>query len=116
MAIYETHDAHKVDVLRTRWYSNNYNQCKDAVISVAKQLGYEVVNVDDNYCEMLLEGAKYSIITKITSITPRETGVDFHVTSRSMLDFGAGKKHITLWYDSLSKHVQYKGTSLHING
>lgn len=116
MAVYETKDIHKFDELKTRYFANSYEQCKTAVLDVAKKLGYEVLNVDDRYNEIYISGKKYSIVIKIVSFNPRDTGVDFYVQSLGMLDLGKGKKHIVMWYDELAKGLQFKGIALHANG
>jgi hypothetical protein len=53
-----TSDFAKNERLLTRYYRNDYKTTKNAVINVAKKLGYEVVDTNDQFKELLI-----SIIT-----------------------------------------------------
>ena len=112
MSFYETHELHRKDVLRTQWFECTYQDMKKAVFKVAEELGYAVIDVNDTYKEMLLEGPD-TLIVKITSYHKYEQGVDFNLSTKWFFDFGLGKRVITRWYNHIAKHVKFKGVSLH---
>ncbi|MFI3328851.1 MAG: hypothetical protein R3Y05_00040 [bacterium] len=116
MATYETSDINKKDELVTRWYNCDYNKAKEAVLKIMDNFKYNLVHTDDNYGEILFESVKYSTVVKITSITPIETGIDFYITKKSMLDFKKGIAQITSIYKELDKSLRFKGKGLHKNG
>ena len=112
MANYETHELHSKEALRTRWYQGTYQDVKTGILKVAQEFGYDILDVNDRFQEMLLEGSVV-LVVKITSFNRYEQGVDFNVTTRSFFDFGKGKRVITSWYDALGKYCKFKGISLH---
>ena len=68
MSFYETHELHRKEVLRTRWYQCTYQDMKKAIFDVAEELGYGVIDVNDTYQEMLLEGPNVLVI-KVSSFS-----------------------------------------------
>ena len=112
MVFYETRELHKKVALRTRWYQGKYSEIKDAILKVASEMGYEVIDINDTYQEMLLEGTN-TISIKISSYGRYEHGVDFSLSSNLPFDFGMGKRVIVKWYDNLGKYCKFKGVSLH---
>lgn len=113
MATISTQEKHKTPELVSRWYTNSYDEAKSAVLEIAKGYGYSISNINDQFAELFLLSNKYSLVVKITSLTPRETSVDFHLVSKGLLDFGKGKKHVIEWYAKLDKKLRFKGVGLH---
>ena len=112
MSFYETHELHRKEALRTHWYQCTYDDVKKAIFKIAEELGYGVIDVNDRYQEMLLEGPD-SLVVKVTSYTKYEQGVDFNLQTKWFFDFGLGKNVITKWYSHIGKHCKFKGVSLH---
>ena len=112
MSFYETRELHSKEAFRTRWYQCNYEQMKKAIFDVAEELGYAVIDVNDTFKEILLEG-RHLVIVKITSFNKYEQGVDFNITTNWLLDLGRGKAFVNRLYDSIAQHVKFKGISLH---
>lgn len=112
MAFYETHELHRKEELRTRWFNGSYEDMKKAIFAAADYLGYAVYDCNDTYQEFLLEGPA-SLVIKVCSYGRYEHGVDFNINTRGFIDFGKGKRMITQFYDALGKHVRFKGVSLH---
>lgn len=112
MSFYETHELHRKEALRTRWYQCTYQEMKKAIFDIAEELGYGVTDVNDTYQEILLEGPNVLVI-KVSSFSRYEQGVDFNLSTKWFFDFGLGKNTIIRLYDQLAKHVKFKGVSLH---
>ena len=112
MSFFETRELHSKLELRTNWYQCTYQEAKKAIFSVAEELGYEVVDVNDTFHEMLLEGP-YAIVVKITSYGRFEQGIDFAVSTKWLLDLGRSKKLVGSLYSHIAKYVKFKGVSLH---
>ena len=112
MAIYETHELHSKEALRTHWYQGTYQDVKNGVVKLAKEFGYDIIDINDRFQEMLLEGPAVLVI-KVTSYNRYEQGIDFNVTTGGFIDFGKGKKIITKWYEALGRYCKFKGVSLH---
>ena len=49
----------------------------------------------------------------IYEYNPAETSVDIYYQSKRLFDFGASKKDIQIFYNSLSEKLVFKGLSLH---
>lgn len=113
--VYETKDIHTNPSMITRYYVNDYLQCKNAVIKVAENLGYLLAGENDEYAELLFVGKKYDFIVRVYSYTPRETSIDFFVDKKGMFS-ASPVKIVAQWYDSLGKMLQFKGLGLHKNG
>lgn len=112
MSFYETRELHTKEAFRTNWYQCTYDQIKKAIFEVAEELGYDVVDVNDTFKEILLEG-RHMIIIKVTSFNKFEQGIDFNITTKWLFDLGRGKVLVGRLYDSIAKHVKFKGVSLH---
>ena len=109
---YETRELHKKLEFRTRWYQGTYENVKEAIFLAAEELGYYVIDVNDAFKEMLLEG-RHTVVVKVTSYNKYELGVDFNISNRWILDFGRGKKIVNSLYEHIGRHAKYKGVSLH---
>ena len=47
MSFYETHELHRKEELRTRWYQGSYEEMKKAIFAVADYLGYGVYDCNE---------------------------------------------------------------------
>lgn len=113
--VHETKDIHTNPSMITRYYVNDYLQCKNAVIKVAENLGYHLAGVNDEYAELLLVGKNHDLIVRIYSYTPRETAIDFFVDKKGFFSVNPAKL-VPQWYELLGKMLQFKGLGLHKNG
>lgn len=113
MAYIETRETHKKDALRTHWYQGTYAEMKKALEQMAKDFGYEIVDCNDHYQEMLLEGMNSTISIKVSSFGRYEQGVDFNLDNKFLLDLGRGVRLITKMYEYLGACCKFKGVSLH---
>lgn len=114
MKKYETSDINSNPLLITNWYVDDYAQCKLAVENIAKNCGFVVVGSDDTYKELLVANSKIEFVIKITTINPRESGIDFCVTRKTFLINAVNI--IDFWYSELKKQLQLKGKGLHKDG
>ena len=112
MSFYETRELHGKEAFRTRWYQASYDEVKKAIFKMAEDLGYGIIDVNDTFHEMLLEG-KHVVIVKITSYNRYEQGVDFNISTKWLLDLGRGKTLVSRLYNQIAKYVKFKGISLH---
>lgn len=112
MATIETKHNHEIVDLHTRWYQNNYEQCKEAVVSIAKKLNYVVVNINDTFGELLVESSEFSHVFDISSVTPLNTSIDICVTSKKL--FKKPIPQICFLYEELNKALKFrsKGSGL----
>lgn len=109
---YETRELHRKLDFRTRWYQATYEQVKKAIFAAVEEMGYCVIDVNDTFKEMLIEG-RHVLVVKITSYTKYEQGVDFNISTKWLLDLGRGKKLINALYEHIGRHANLKGVSLH---
>lgn len=112
MSFFETRELHSKEELRTHWFQCTYQEAKKAIFEAAEELGYSVIDVNDTFHEMLLEGP-HVVVVKITSYGRYEQGIDFAVSTKWLLDLGRSKKVVGRLYNSIAKHVKFKGVSLH---
>ena len=112
MSFLETREMHSKEALRTRWFQGTYDEIKKAIFETAEDLGYGVVEVNDTFKEMLLEGP-HVVVIKISSYGRYEHGVDLTISTKWLLDLGRGKNVVTRFYNQLGKHAKFKGVSLH---
>ena len=112
MSFFETRELHSKEALRTHWFQCTYQEAKKAIFSVAEELGYGVIDVNDTFHEMLLEGP-HVVVVKITSYGRYEQGIDFAVSTKWLVDLGRSKTVVGRLYNSIAKHVKFKGISLH---
>ena len=108
MGYKHTSELNKDGDLRTRWYIANFKKCLEAVEFVAQKKNMNILNVDENYGEILLENMKFDCTITIIEITPRESSVDFSLGYRGLLDLGKSKKEIISWYNELEKRLTVK--------
>lgn len=93
----------------THYYGNDYNTSKDAVIRVAKSLGYKVTNVDDQYKEILAVSRTHGeIIITLFVQSYYETAIDLKVTTHYVISAGRTKKKAVAFYDLLDRALTLK--------
>lgn len=112
---FETSDNHSDSKMITNWYYNDFEECVDAIKKVAKLLDYSIININNDYFELLLKGFKFEIIIKITSFNPRESSIDFTLIKNSLFT-PKPIDHVELWYSELKKILEFRGKGLHKNG
>ena len=112
MSFLETREMHSKEALRTRWFQGTYDEVKKGIFAAAEELGYGVIDVNDTFKEMLLEGP-HVLVIKISSYGRYEHGVDLTLSTKWWLDLGRGKNVVGRFYNHLGKHVKFKGVSLH---
>ena len=112
MSFYETRELHKKEALRTHWYACSYNEAKEVIISMANVFGFSIVDINDTYQEILLDG-RGSLVVKVCSFGKYEQGIDFNFDNHHIIDFGAGARFITKLYSYIGSKLRFKGVSLH---
>lgn len=110
---YQTSEKASSDALKSRWYKANFQMTKKAVLEVLDEFGFEPKVTDDTYGEIFVESDKFVMTITIYEYNPAETSVDIYYQSKRLFDFGASKKDIQIFYNSLSKKLVFKGLSLH---
>jgi len=113
MSFYETHETHSKEALRTRWYRCTFEEIKNAIRRASEQLGYEILDFNQEYKEFLLENGNVSLVIHVSSYGGYEQGVDFNIDTNTFFDFGKGKRLISKFYEKLGTIVTLKGVSLH---
>ena len=98
-----TSDFAKNERLLTRYYRNDYKSTKNAVMNVAKKLGYEVVDANDQFKELLLSGMTSDITVSIISVSYYEQAIDLHIITHYLLSMGRGIGHIEDFYAELDR-------------
>ena len=109
---YETSDREMDVDLQTRYYKNNYQQCKEAVVQTLKKASYTVRFEDDARQELMLNTKGVELIVSMVRISPIETAVDFTVNTQGLISFGKGKKVIASVYKELDQVLTLKGIAL----
>ncbi len=93
----------------THYYANDYNNVKEAVIVASKKLGYEVLNIDDKYKEILLAyKTKVEIIVTITTISYYENAVDMKINTKYFIPMGRTIKVADNVYNELNHLISLK--------
>ncbi len=93
----------------THYYRNDYNKIKDAISAVAKQLGYTITNIDDQYKELLLvTRTKGELIITVYSLSYYDNSVDIKSTTHHLIACGRAKKRVKEFYEALNKMLELK--------
>lgn len=100
-----TSDYDKNERLLTHYYRNDFKTTKNAVIDVAKKLGYEVVDVNEQYKEILISNMTSEITISIIEISYYEQAVDLHIVTHYLLSMGRGLAHIDEYYNELDRNL-----------
>ena len=75
---FTTSDNAKSDELLTRYFRNDYNSTKKAILEVCDKLKYTIVNVNDDYKEFLISSSRSEIIISVIAVGYYEMAVDFN--------------------------------------
>lgn len=105
---YETANNQTDTELVSHYYRNDYNTVKDAVLNYAKLKQYEVLNIDDEYREILLRFGRGDVIVTIFGVNSYEFSVDFKVTTNYILGLARGQKIIIDFYKNLDRSLTLK--------
>ncbi|HEY8435505.1 MAG TPA: hypothetical protein VIK63_00415 [Haloplasmataceae bacterium] len=105
----ETRDHHPQPAFRTRYYKNEYSQVKDMILRYLNENKLRIINVEDNYGEILADGGNYDLIISIKRVTVVEHAVDFKVTMRTLLGLNRPAKIVTSLYNYLDRHLNAQG-------
>jgi hypothetical protein len=111
-----TSDFAKNERLLTRYYRNDYKVTKNAVINVAKKLGYEVVDTNDQFKELLISGMTSDITISIIAVSYYEMAVDLHIVTHYLLSMGRGINHIEEFYNELDRNLTFIHKGARNNG
>ena len=110
---YETSESAKKDYLKSNWYKASYTKVKEALLEVAKEKGYKVVHINDEYSEIFVIGDNFEATFKLYQMKPTETSLDMYFIPKMIFDFGRSKKIITEIYSAMKKKVQFIGLGIH---
>jgi len=109
----ETRELHSDEVLRTRYYRNNFTQVVEAFKKLSEQMDFDVQNINREHTELYLISNGFDCIVTVSQITPIESGVDLKINVFGAIGFGKPKKRAIELYRGLDKTLQFKGVSLH---
>ena len=105
---FETSPVAKDQRLLSHTYSNDYNTVQNAASDAFKQVGIKLINVDNNYHEMLFEYKKSMIILTLIELSLYEVRVDIKVNTKYLLAFKRPIKLIDKLYELLDKRLTLK--------
>ena len=108
---FETNDTPSDQRLKCHYYGNDYLVCQNAVSSVMSGLGYKVMNVNEQYLEMLFESKFAQAIITFSKISLYETCIDIKMNTHYFLPLKKGINHIDEIYSLLDRRLtlKYKG-------
>ena len=81
-AVVETCERGASELVTTHYFKTSYEKSKEAYLEILNELGYDVISIDDNYCEVFAEVPHMTVLAKFTEQNPRETAVDFYINIR----------------------------------
>lgn len=114
MATFETKENAKDEALQTHYFKASYDQIKEAYIEIIKKLHHEILSVNDDYGEIFSEVPHFSVTAKVIMQTPKETSIDFYISSEYLFANGSKvKKFLNNVYQTISKTYELKGVGLH---
>lgn len=99
----QTSDNHKNPDLVTHYYKSDYRKIEEAVITVAKKLGFIVEEVNQDYKEIRVTKRNQELIINIFTISYFEQAVDFKVNTSYILACGRGVKLVKNFYQELDR-------------
>lgn len=102
---FATSDYDKNERLLTHYYRNDYKTTKNAVLEVAKKLYYDVMDINEQYKEILISNMTSEITVNIIEISYYEQAVDLHIITHYLLSRGRGITEIEDFYKELDKHL-----------
>ena len=103
----ETDDFHHLDALRNHYYQNNYDDVRGAIVKMCEELNYKIMNIDDNFKEILVEYNHGEII--FTSILYGYTiQLSMKINSNYFIPFKRPIRDIKNIYAYLDKKLNLK--------
>ena len=82
---FETSDNTEDRRLKPHYYNNDYNTTQQAVIKSLQEVGFQTLNIDNNYHEMLFENKKATVIILLREISLYEMRVDIKISTKYLL-------------------------------
>lgn len=113
MSCHNTYENHPNNHLKSHWYEQSYEECKSAVIEVAKRLEMSVSNINDEYKEIFLVKKNYKLMVKITDFAYHETCIDLYLETPGFLGRFRWRSFIDRYYAELKTLLYFKGVGLH---
>lgn len=113
-AVVETCERGASELVTTHYFKTSYEKLKEVYLEILEGLRYDVISIDDNYCEIFAEVPHMTVLAKFTEQNPRETAVDFYINAEFLLF--SNKKALSFIgtaYSELEKKFELKGTGLH---
>jgi hypothetical protein len=102
---FTTSDNAKSDELLTRYFRNDYNSTKKAILEVCDKLKYTIVNVNDDYKEFLISSSRSEIIISVIAVGYYEMAVDLKINTKYLISMGRGLQEIGKFYAELEKSL-----------
>lgn len=110
---FETSDEPKDQRLKSHYYNNDYQKTQDIISETLKTYNLNLINVDNNYNEMLFENKKIKLIVTLSKISLYETRVDLTINTSYLLPFKRNIKIIDELYLALDKKLTLKHRGSH---
>ncbi len=104
----ETRDLHRDIALRTRYYSNNFNDVEKVIKSLTTHLSMELKQTNKNYGEMYLIGNGFDLIITALEMNPLKTSVDIKCNYFGFIGMNKPKKIIEKIYAYLDSKLKRK--------
>lgn len=114
MAIFETKENSKDEALQTHYFKASYEEIKNAYVEIIKKLHHNILSINDDYGEIFSEIPHFTVTAKVIMQTPKETSIDFYISSEYLFANGSkAKKFLNNVYQTISKAYELKGVGLH---
>jgi len=110
----ETREQHKNEMLRTRYYKNNFDQVEKALRKICSEEDMQLQQVNKRYGDIYICAFDYEVFCTVIQVTPIETSVDFKINYFSTFGFKRPEKKAIHLYERLDKMLIFKGTMLHL--
>lgn len=112
---YETKEYSKIESLVTHYYKTTYQKLKTTMLEYAKQNGFEIVDVNDEYKEACIKNKKFIINIKFSNLSVLETSIDFNIEVDMVFSKKNTIKLLNDIYEYLAKNHQFIGVGIHAN-
>jgi hypothetical protein len=103
---FQTADIETDKRLLTRYYHNNYDTVKEAILSIAKKHQFKIDGIDDRYKEIGISSKKEMYIFNLANPNYTITSVDIKIVCHFLLPFMRPAKMINEFYDELNKLLE----------
>lgn len=113
MAQIETGENVANQALQTRYFKASYDEVKTCYLEFLKEKKHKLLSVNDDYSEIFSEGGSLTCTAKVIMQTPKETSIDFYISSDAFLGGNKAKNFIKAAWDYIAKKYELKGVSLH---